>query len=176
MADPQTPGDLIMAKVLTASDAETFAQAHHAGQVDKAGRPYIDHLCRVAVGAARRARTALQQGIEIDPDAVMQAGWLHDVVEDTPVTPADLLAHGFAPNVVAMVELLTKPAGPGTYVEKLRPLLDSGNLGALLVKLADNEDNTSPDRLHPNRERLDRRYAAARVKLILAASMLGYQG
>ena len=89
------------------------------------------------------------------------------------MTLADLDDHGFPREVVAMVGLLTKPAGPGTYAEKLEPLLSSGNLGALLVKLADNEDNASPARALPSGHLLVR-YAAARTRLLRAAAELGY--
>lgn len=49
--------------------AKALAYRAHAGQVDKAGRPYIEHVARVAAAVAD------------DPDAEAVA-WLHDVVED----------------------------------------------------------------------------------------------
>lgn len=51
--------------------------AAHRGQVDKAGQPYITHPARVAARVAG------------DENAVA-AAWLHDVVEDTGLTLADL--------------------------------------------------------------------------------------
>ena len=45
-----------------------------------------------------------------------------------------------------MVDLRSNRPGPEAYAQKLDPLLRSRNLGALLVKLADNGDNTSPAR------------------------------
>ena len=37
----------------TAADAQTVATVVHRGQVDKAGRPYIEHLARVVAGVLR---------------------------------------------------------------------------------------------------------------------------
>ncbi len=51
--------------------ARTLATEAHAGQIDKAGQPYIGHVARVA--AAVRG----------DDDAEVVA-WLHDVAEDCP--------------------------------------------------------------------------------------------
>lgn len=66
--------------------AEQVASGAHAGQTDKAGRPYLDHPRRVA------ARVQTTTG---DPDAVA-AGWLHDVVEDTAITLGQLRELGFS--------------------------------------------------------------------------------
>lgn len=57
--------------------AEQIAAAAHDGQVDKAGQPYIAHPARVAARVAGDERA-------------VAAAWLHDVVEDTDVTLADL--------------------------------------------------------------------------------------
>ena len=54
--------------------ARHVATAAHAGQVDKAGRPYIEHPADVAF----RVRDHAPQ--------VQVVAWLHDVVEDTTVT------------------------------------------------------------------------------------------
>lgn len=158
---------------MTSADAKALAAIQHAGQVDKAGLPYIEHVERVAARAEGRAIWARQHGLAIDVDHTVQAAWLHDVVEDTPVEVEDLVHQGFALEVVAMVELLTKPAGPGSYLEKLGRLLRAGNLGALLVKLADNEDNTNRTRGFWDTQ-MQVRYAAAKTLLLRAAGDLGY--
>ena len=62
--------------------AEALARAAHAGQEDKAGQPYILHPQRVA------ARLS-------SPETQVVA-WLHDTVEDTDVTLAQI-AEQFAP-------------------------------------------------------------------------------
>ncbi|MCB9497214.1 MAG: hypothetical protein H6686_10065 [Fibrobacteria bacterium] len=54
----------------------------HAGQLDRAGQPYILHVLQVVMGSRP------------DPEAMAVAA-LHDVVEDSSVTLADLKSQGF---------------------------------------------------------------------------------
>lgn len=132
--------------------AEQIATTAHQGQVDKAGRPYITHPARVAARVAG------------DEHAVA-AAWLHDVVEDTEVTLADL-EQLFPPEVTAAVEALTRRPGevPADYYARVRavPL-------AVTVKFADLADNSDPQRLAqldaPTRDRLTAKYARARAAL-----------
>ena len=129
--------------------ARRLAAHHHAGQVDKAGQPYIGHIERVADRVSH-----------LEPE-VVAAAWLHDIIEDTPVTEADLAAAGIPAVVIEAVVLLTKTGGPlDTYYARIRE-----NPLALAVKLADIADNADPDRqaqLDPEiRERLTRKYAKA---------------
>lgn len=49
--------------------AKELAHRAHAGQVDKAGRPYIEHVARVAAAVA-------------DDPLAEAVAWLHDVLED----------------------------------------------------------------------------------------------
>ncbi len=158
---------------MISADAKALAAIQHAGQRDKGGLPYIEHVERVAAGTERYALAAKERGLTLNVDHAVQAAWLHDVVEDTPIELVDLASYGFSPEVVAMVDLLTKRKGPETYAEKLIPLLRSGNLGALLVKLADNEDNTSPARSHVE-ARLLVRYVGARTLLLGELAALEY--
>jgi (p)ppGpp synthase/HD superfamily hydrolase len=134
-----------------AAHAERVAREAHVGQVDKAGRPYIDHPRRVA------ARVA-----EVDgrPAAVAVA-WLHDVVEDTPTTLEDLRDAGFGADVVAAVDALTRRPGEGDdYYLRVA----SDDL-ATVVKLADIWDNTNPERLArlspDDQARLEQKYRHA---------------
>ena len=79
----------------TASDARLFAANAHSGQMDQGGTPYVQHTDRVAAAAVTRTRHARQtDGPEAGPVAVPQAAYLHDVLEDTPVTAADLRQAG----------------------------------------------------------------------------------
>ncbi len=132
--------------------AEAIARAAHAGQVDKAGRPYIEHPERVA------ARL-------IGDDLLAAIGWLHDVVEDTAVSLTDLEA-SFPVEVTEAVAALTRRAGedPVDYYRRV-----AANPRALRVKAADIDDNTDPDRLaqldEQTRSRLVAKYAKARALL-----------
>jgi (p)ppGpp synthase/HD superfamily hydrolase len=159
------------------SDAHQFAAQAHAGQVDKAGKPYIRHVNRVAGAASGRAIHALEKdGLNINPDHVLQAAYLHDVLEDTPTTAEDLLKAGYAPQVVKMVQLLSKSDEELSYAERIGTLIRSGNIGAILIKLSDNEDNARADRQLPTGAGLTARYAASMPRLRDAATALGYTG
>ncbi len=81
----------------------------HAGVFRKSGEPYFFHPLRVAHLAARHW---------MDFDSVM-AAILHDVVEDTPVTLAEIEA-GFGPEVALLVNGLTKAADDNVSREILK--------------------------------------------------------
>jgi Guanosine polyphosphate pyrophosphohydrolases/synthetases len=94
------------------------------------------------------------------------AAWLHDVLEDTEVTAEDLRRLGYAPEVIAIVEAVTKPPPPRpSYADWIAGIAREAPLGALRVKLADLAQNSDPARLallEPARaERLRTRYARA---------------
>ena len=161
----------------TIFDAHTFAIQAHAGQIDKGGQPYIRHLERVAnasVGRAGHARFV--DRIAVVPMEVMQAGLLHDAIEDTATTPLDLRSAGFPDKVIEMVVILTKPSEPTLYATRIGKVIDSGNLGAILIKMSDNADNLCPDRTLPAGEALAARYRASFDRLKAAAAALGYTG
>ncbi|WP_204102755.1 MULTISPECIES: bifunctional (p)ppGpp synthetase/guanosine-3',5'-bis(diphosphate) 3'-pyrophosphohydrolase [Spirulina sp. CCY15215] len=77
--------------------AFNFAYTLHEGQYRKSGEPYIAHPVAVA-GLLR----------DLGGDSVtIAAGFLHDVVEDTDVTPEEIEAQ-FGPQVRQLVEGVTK--------------------------------------------------------------------
>jgi hypothetical protein len=112
--------------------ARTLAERAHAGQVDKAGLPYIGHLERVAG--------------YVDPaDPLAQiAALLHDSIEDTSLTPPDLADHGIPALAIEAIELLTRHPDQNSedYYQAIRE-----NALAREVKLADLADNSDPARL-----------------------------
>lgn len=140
----ETDGSAIVAT------AERIAQAAHADQVDKAGRPYIEHPRRVA---ARLSAAGA-------PTEAIAAGWLHDVLEDTETTPADLASAGMPAETIAAVLAVTKRTEepPEDYAARIvsTPL-------AADVKRADLADNSDPARLAllpaSTRDRLGKKYA-----------------
>jgi (p)ppGpp synthase/HD superfamily hydrolase len=139
--------------------AEAVATHAHRNQVDKAGQPYIGHPR--AVAAALRPYGTL----------AVQAGWLHDVVEDTDVTRDDLLRAGFHPNVVAAVVAVTKQPGE-EYMAMIRRAAVHP-LGRL-VKIADNRHNFGRlDHLEPDdRAFLHKRYTRAYAVLTAAEGVM----
>jgi hypothetical protein len=110
--------------------ALSMARSAHAGQTDKAGRAYIEHIERVVAATS-------------SPDAKVAAA-LHDIVEDTDTTLADLEAAGFPPEVVAAVDALTR-RGDEPYLRFIWRA--ATNALAREVKMADLLDNGSPARL-----------------------------
>lgn len=113
--------------------ARLVATAAHAGQVDKGGAPYIEHPAFVA------DRVRWLGGDEVE----VAAGWLHDVVEDTPVS-LDALASVFPADVVDTVDGVTRRQG-----EEYEAFVARAAAGARsrLVKLADVEHNLDVSRL-----------------------------
>ncbi|MBO0895321.1 MULTISPECIES: HD domain-containing protein [Arthrobacter] len=143
------------------TNAERVARAAHEGQTDKTGVPYITHPERVARTAAQRAPEHLRE----EAQAV---AWLHDTVEDTGVTLQGLREQGFPETVVAGVDAMTKRQGEPveSYFERVR----ANNL-ARIVKAADIDDNTNPERVQKldqaDRTRLAAKYQRSRELLTL---------
>lgn len=105
--------------------------AHH-GQFDKGGAPYILHTLKV------------MHYLKSDDEELMAIALGHDVIEDTPVTWADLKAAGMTDRVIAGIESLTKMPGQ-TYDEYKERIF--ANPDAMRVKMADLRHNTDIRRL-----------------------------
>ena len=103
----------------------------HAGQVDKAGMPYIGHVIRV-----------MQAGKTIDEKIV---GVLHDVVEDTTWTFDALLAEGFPVHIVDALRCVTKLSDDEPYEAFINRV--KNNPLAVAVKINDLTDNMDIRRL-----------------------------
>lgn len=89
---------------------------------------------------------------------------LHDVLEDTELTGEELRTGGIGEEVVAAVELLTKPAA-GSYDEYIdRIATTAGPAGELAraVKRADLEDNLARSRNSGDQERVEKYQRALR--------------
>lgn len=142
----------------TVEEVDEFVQEAHAGQVDKIGVPYVEHLRAVAAGLATFG------------PVLQMAGLLHDVIEDTGWTGARLRALGVPEQVVDVVELVTNQPGV-SYEEKIRRI--TGSHDATLVKIADNAHNSHPARAarlsEEQQARLAAKYLAARDVLWAAA-------
>ncbi|MFF8276005.1 HD domain-containing protein [Streptomyces lateritius] len=141
---------------LTLAQVEAVAVAAHAGQTDKAGRPYAEHLRAVAEGVRVRGGT----------DEQIAAAWLHDSVEDDALS-AEWLEGAELPRAVKdMVLALTRRPGEETASYARRVLAVPG---ALLVKEADLAHNADPARLavldEATRDRLTAKYASVRALL-----------
>ncbi|MEV5544640.1 HD domain-containing protein [Streptomyces sp. NPDC052309] len=141
---------------LTLADVEAAARAAHAGQTDKAGRPYAEHLRAVAEGVRRRG----------GDDEQVAAAWLHDAVEDDALPRRWLEEAALSRRTKDIVLAVTKRDGepPEAYAARIL-----ATPGALLVKEADLAHNADPARLavldEPTRTRLTEKYARMRALL-----------
>lgn len=135
----------------TLERAISLAAQAHAGQVDKAGQPYILHPLRVM--------------LRVSTEEERIAAILHDVVEDTSITLEQLAEEGFSPTVVAAVEALTKRHGESRMEAAARA---AENRVARTVKLADNADNMDIGRIaHPTEKDFSRIHEYERVRALL---------
>jgi hypothetical protein len=139
----------------TVDDAVVMAASAHRGQRDK-GRPtlpYIAHPMRVMAA--------------FDDPVLQMIAVLHDAVEDTSLTLAEIRDAGAPGRVLAGVEAMTHGTGESDddYWARVRT-----NPDALAVKLVDIHDNSDPRRLEllPTEiaERLSHKYVRARAALL----------
>ena len=128
-------------------NAMRLAYSAHHGQSDRSGVPYIFHPLHLAE--------------QMHTESEIVAALLHDVVEDTSVSLADLEKAGFSPEVIDAVRLLTHDKCV-PYMDYINALKE--NPIARAVKLADLKHNSDLARLKDHsektRERLEK-YAAA---------------
>jgi (p)ppGpp synthase/HD superfamily hydrolase len=117
--------------------AIAIAAEGHAGQVDKAGEPYILHPLRVMLSCATEDERIV--------------GVLHDVVEDCPDwTFERLRQEGFSDTVLAALDSVTRREGEAyeAFVERA-----ATNPIGRRVKLADLGDNCDLGRISAPTER-----------------------
>lgn len=143
--------------------AEAIARVAHAGQVDKAGVDYMEHLL------------AVSEALVPFGDYLVAAGLLHDILEDTDLTAEDLLEQGVPERIVEIVQIVTRDAdSPYTYQEWVRNVV-AADKDAAKVKLADNAHNSDMSRLSQSMDAksaqsLSRRYQRARASLLESVS------
>ena len=112
-------------------------------KVDKAGKPYLEHLIRVS--------GKLNEEIE------KVAALLHDTLEDTEITEKDLLEINFPLEIIEIVKLvthdkidksnMTKEEKLLLYNKEINKVINSGNIHAIRLKEADMSDNYDLNRL-----------------------------
>jgi (p)ppGpp synthase/HD superfamily hydrolase len=141
------------------NQAMLFAMGCHAGQLDKAGLPYVFH----PIGVARRA---MMRGA---PQHVVVAAFLHDVIEDCRV-PAEEIEERFGAEVARVVLGVSRFENE-TYAQFIdRVCLDPR---CALLKLCDTDDNLDEERMFPlspqEQQFLRKRYGKSRPKLLAAS-------
>ena len=110
--------------------AIAIAEQQHAGQVDKAGRPYIEH--------PKRVMNAMSN------DAERIVAILHDVIEDTALGLSQLAAEGFPDYLLEALDSVTRRDGE-TY-ETFVARAAANEIGRR-VKYADLHDNADLTRI-----------------------------
>jgi (p)ppGpp synthase/HD superfamily hydrolase len=124
-------------KINSVNDAIEFIKKAHEGQIDKSGKPYWQHPLSVMKRLPKEATYD-----------VIIAALLHDVLEDTDYTESDLRELGVSQNSINMIKILTRNRDK-TYSEFIKDIASSKNKGAIMIKIADNEDNLDPSRILP---------------------------
>ncbi|MFF2924812.1 HD domain-containing protein [Streptomyces celluloflavus] len=154
--DPLPPTPPARPPLLSLAEVAALARRAHAGQTDKAGRPYAEHLAAVAAGVRERGGS----------DEQLAAAWLHDAVEDGVLAPEWLAGAALTEATKDMIMAVTKRADEPAEKYAARILATPG---ALLVKESDLAHNADPARLAvldtATRARLTAKYARMRVLL-----------
>ncbi|MET7333702.1 HD domain-containing protein [Nonomuraea sp. NPDC005650] len=135
-------------------DAVAFARTRHGVQQRPTGRPYLEHLLEALEVAV--------VGAELTDRDVLVAIVLHDVLEDTPCTEAEV-ARRFGPDVAELVRWATRPRGVAK-ADYLSSLVQAP-LRAVFVKLADRVSNVQELQRMP--WRFQRRYYLETVAYIM---------
>jgi len=116
--------------------AYELAKESHEGQLRKSGEDYIIHPIEV---------TKILINMKMDTDTII-AGILHDVVEDTMITIADI-KYNFGEDAAELVDGVTKlrvlPAGVQKQPENIRKMIVAmaQDVRVVIIKLADRLHN-----------------------------------
>lgn len=132
------------------------AHWHRDQKVPGTELPYLVHLTSVCneVQRALAAEPALSTGTAVRPDVAVQGALLHDILEDTAMTPAELTA-AVGAEVTAIVAALSKDAA----LPKAEQMADSLRRiraeprEAWIIKLADRITNLAPPPSYWKREK-----------------------
>ena len=119
----------------TIDRAIMIASIAHAGQKDKADKPYILHHLRVMLTVASDKNATDEQKI---------VAVLHDVIEDTYVQEQQLRENGFSEDIINAIKSVTKIKGESRIDAAKRTKL---NAIGRVVKLADLKDNMDLSRI-----------------------------
>jgi hypothetical protein len=141
---------------MDAAVARNVAHYSHLQQRDRRGERIVEHVARVVAAV---------------PEEAQALAWLHDVLEQSPTTTAELCGHGLTGVELDALELLTRHAGESYELYILRVAYAPGAAGRLarLVKLADLDDHLA----RPWDPR-DPPYAWARRHIAVATGRLDY--
>jgi hypothetical protein len=114
--------------VMDALVARAIAHYSHVDRRDRHGHLVIEHVARVAAAVPAGARSS---------------AWLHDVLEQSDTSIADLRAHDLSPLELEALHLLTRDPETSYELYVLQIAFAPGAAGALarVIKLADLDDH-----------------------------------
>lgn len=111
--------------------AQTMATQLHANQLDKAGKPYVQHL------------KAVVENLVAPTDEMLAVAWLHDSLEDTNIT-LDEIRYEFGQEIAEAIDAISKRSNEDYqhYLMRVKQ-----NPLARAVKIADLTHNLDLSRL-----------------------------
>jgi (p)ppGpp synthase/HD superfamily hydrolase len=147
-----------------------FAQHWHGNQTRPTGAPYTTHLIETL--------EILAIGLKVTDADVLTTGLLHDVIEDTPCTLAEV-RESFGSRVAEFVGWLTKPdtkpdQDKTTVREDYLKRFPLAPYEVLLVKLADRYSNVQQLHTHPRAEKQRSYYSETCRWFVPAAARIPY--
>ena len=137
----QPDGSTHGGELLDADRAQTIAEALHRVQRDAGGAPLIAHVRRVATAVPREARVV---------------AWLHELLEHTATSEADLLMEGLTTAELRALRLLTRDTDSRSdaiylaHIEALARARGPGADVAQSVKRADLIDRARHPSIRPD--------------------------
>lgn len=144
--------------------AKMVAHWFHQGQTDMAGKPYVDHLRRVAAPFDLHANSPHHW------PAACAVAWLHDVVEDTECTFTDIWELGFSDEIMFAVQAITQ--AKGEPLDEYWARVKANPLARAVKVKGDIPDNSDPMRLEFLPPHLQEKLT---LKYQRAMEVLGYE-
>lgn len=138
-----------------------LAKDYHQHQTDRSGQNYLTHhLTAVALLASGDKHCIETPG----QYRTVCVAFLHDIIEDTPMTLELLNKLISDTRIVQSVALLTRDASQ-SYMDYIDQVANSGDNSAILVKIADLLDHLTNDSAKDLPESLKNRYTKALNRL-----------
>lgn len=128
-------------------DALHLSVTFHDGQYDWYGVPYAEHPKNVAINFMNLPEYEMLTDEE--QQRGLCAAYLHDTVEDTSMTLAKLAELGAEPELCSLVDALTHREEEGETLQSYYDRIVAEGRLACLIKLADIQHNSNPDRIAP---------------------------
>lgn len=125
-----------------------FVRTRHAGQTSMNGEPYIEHLLRV-VENTRSILQTLPNGMvsAADEEEALLTALGHDLFEDEKATAQDVRDIGGTETLVRRIKRLSRLDPKPVYQPWIIDIAADEDVVPLIVKLADNMDNNSDERI-----------------------------